>query len=86
MAGQEIAGALERAGDILRLAFERGGDGGADIGDPGLDVLARAGQAVDEFDAAAAISSTTRSPARPSAWVICSPRCSREPVTRSPAP
>ncbi len=52
MAGQEIARPLERAADILRLDLEGARDGGADLGDPGLDVLARAGQAVDELDAA----------------------------------
>ena len=53
VAGQEIAGALERAGDVLGLAFESGRDGGADIRDADLDLVARAGEAVHQLDAAA---------------------------------
>ena len=53
VARQEIARAFERTGDILGLAFESGRDGGADIRDADLDVVARAGEAVHELDASA---------------------------------
>ena len=53
VARQEIARAFERTGDILGLAFESGRDGGADIRDADLDVVARPGEAVHQLDASA---------------------------------
>ena len=49
---EQAAGALEGGGHLLRLALERGREPDAGLVDLDPDAVARAGEAIDELDAA----------------------------------